>query len=285
MAGLPNSEIKYCYLSSEDIDNGLEASGSKHKYQTIMILSFVFLKVVTDSFYAPLPYFLMDPKIKCKNETSTMKVKNHFDTYECTLSQVCRSNNDIFNIKKKNIIKYELTPTSKHTFINDFNLWCDYIKIGLLVGSASIGSIFTNIICPLLTENIGRNNTIRLTLFADILIKSLLFYVHDIYYIYAVLLCINITNNIIYNTTALYINEMVSKDKRGVYYCFFNSLFGISGIMFTLIFNFTSSWKYLHGFSVLNGIFAFSISVIFLEESIRFLFIKKQNEELIGVLQ
>ncbi len=273
-----------CHLTSDDIDKGLEASGANNTYQIIMIISFLFLKVVTDSFYAPLPYFLMDPKITCIQNKSTIKTKG-FETYQCTLQEVCRYNNDIFNLKKGKKINFHEQSNTKKSFINDFNLWCDFLKIGLLVGSASIGSIFANIICPILTENIGRNNTIRLTLCLDIIIKSMLFIVKDIYHIYTILLLINITNNIIFNTVWIYITEMVCKERRGLYCCIFSSLFGISGIIFTLLFNFTPSWKYLHGFSILCGSIALLISLCFFKESIRFLFIRKRNEEIIQTLE
>jgi len=272
-------------MKSEDIDNGIHASGASHSYQYIMILSFFFLKVVTDSFYAPLPYFFMDPKIECYNTTTTIKTINTFDTYQCGYQETCHTNNDIFNLKSLKKIEFRDDPSSKRTFINDFNIYCDFLKIGLLISSASIGSIITNIICPILTENLGRMLTIKLTLVADILIKSSLLYFTNITNVYIILLLINVTNNTIYNTTSLYINEMVSKNHRGIFSCFFNSLFGISGICFTLIYHYTDSWKWLHGFSILSGFIALIVSICFLKESIRFLHLRKRSEEIIESLK
>ena len=67
-------------LKSEDLDTALNKAGSDNRYQYILLLSLFFLKIVTDSFYRPLPYFLMDPKVKCLDE----KFKY---TKECTMKQ------------------------------------------------------------------------------------------------------------------------------------------------------------------------------------------------------
>jgi hypothetical protein len=77
---------------------------------------------------------------------------------------------------------------------------------------------------------------------------------------------------------------MVHSHSRGVYSCFFNSLFGISGIAFTLLFNFTSSWRYLHGFSISCAAIALFISIIFFKESVRYLFLVKNHAGVIDTL-
>ena len=64
---LKENNLKCFKFPSNEIDNGLEAAGSNNKYQITILLIFIFIKVVTDSFYCPLPYYLMNPNIICEN--------------------------------------------------------------------------------------------------------------------------------------------------------------------------------------------------------------------------
>jgi MFS family permease len=258
-------------LTSSDLENGLNAVGGNNKFQFYIIFSFIFLKVVTDSFYCTLPYFLTDPKIICLDEKTSLY------SVPCHLRDVCKINSDSGD-KIKYKLKDENNNNVKLTFINDFSLMCDEVKIGLLASTASVGNLLSNIISPMLTDNLGRIKSIQITLIIDIAIKVLLFYSNDLNYVMMILIIINLTNNLVYTAASLYINEMVSSEKRGTYSCWFNGFYGISGIAYTVIFSITNSWRYLHGFTVLASVISFILVFLLLEESIRFYFMTGDNE-------
>lgn len=281
-------------LKSEDLDKGLEEAGSEHRYQYILLFSLFFLKIVTDSFYCPLPYFLMDPKIKCLDE------KNLY-TKECTMSQICNEKNNLLDsrhllnstINQTNQMlsdiskKYKIDENVKKSFsfITEFDLECNYLLVGFLASSVSVGSLLSNIIGPLLTENMGRMSSITVILVFDIFVKSSMFFIPEVNYLFLIFLLVNVTNNCIYNALSLYINEMVSANKRGLFFCIFNSMYGISGIIYTLVFNLTFSWKVLQALSIGASVISLLINVLFLKESIRYLFMKNKKAEIFETLK
>lgn len=279
-------------LKSEDLDTALNKAGSDNRYQYILLLSLFFLKIVTDSFYCPLPYFLMDPKVKCLDE----KFKY---TKECTMKQVCDKSlfidlknasltdipKDLQNSSRIKTYTYHESISKDFSFITYFNLECDFLTIGFLVSSISVGSLLSNIIGPILTENIGRIGAITCILCFDIVIKSSIFFIPKVELLFFIFLLTNITNNCIYNALALYINEMVHSGKRGLFFCIFNSMYGISGIIYTIVFNVFFSWKYLQYLSIAASFISLLINIFFLKESIRFLFMKNRKEEIFDTLK
>jgi hypothetical protein len=276
-------------LRSEDLDTALNKAGSDNRYQYILLLSLFFLKIVTDSFYCPLPYFLMDPKIRCLDEQFKY-------TKECTLGEVCKDNNPILNMKnitlstdsKNSTMKkyiYQDTVSKDFSFITFFDLECDYLTIGFLASSISVGSLLSNIIGPILTENIGRIGSITFILVFDIIVKSSIFFIPKVELLFFVFLLTNITNNCIYNSLSLYINEMVFSGKRGLFFCIFNSMYGISGIIYTVVFNIYFSWKVLQYLSIASSVISLLINIFFLKESIRYLFMKNRKEEIFDTLK
>ncbi len=294
--------LKKFKFSSNEVDNGLEAAGSNHSYQLLIIFIFLFLKVVTDSFFCPLPYFLMNPNITCF--TMNLDDSKIIGKFNCNLNKVCLINHiydSIHNIndiddkqhgyKKPQLNEFKFLNfildknKLKNTFINSFDIYCNSIKIGLIGSSASIGNLIANIISPFFTDYLGRIKTIKLVLLFDILIKILLFYIKDFTNLILILTLVNITNNIIYFAACLYINEMVSSSHRGVYSCYFNSFFGISGILFTLIFYLTEEWRYLNLLSVSCAFISFVLISIFLNESVRFYSIKLDNYLIFDTLE
>lgn len=267
-------------LKREELDKGLEAAGSNHRYQFILLFSLFFLKIVTDSFYCPLPYFLMDPKINCLDDSTNLYTK------QCNLNEVCEYNSKITHNTPNKLIFYKLdkSTSNSYSFITQYRLDCNYLHIGFLVSAASIGNLLANIIGPILTENIGRKSTLTVTLFFDILVKSSIFFIGDVNYLFVVLLLTNLTNNIVYNAISIYLNEMVNSDKRGLFFCIFNSLYGISGIIFTIIFNLSFSWKILQMVSVFASVISLLINIFFFSESIRYLFMQKKNTQILETL-
>ncbi len=281
-------------LKSEDLDEGLEYAGSNHRYQYILLISLFFLKLVTDSFYCPLPYFFMDPKIKCLDK------KNNY-TKACTMNEICNQKTFIIgsikssnrtinetNLLLENLNKeYEFDKNIKKSFslITEFDLECNFIKIGLLASSVSVGSLLSNIIGPLLTENIGRIFSITVILIFDIFIKSSIFIIPEVNYLFVIFLLTNVTNNCIYNSLSLYMNEMVSAKKRGIFFCIFNSMYGLSGIVYTIVFNLTFSWKILQALSIVASFIALLINYFYTRESIRYLYMKNKKKEIFEILK
>ena len=153
-------------LTSEQIENGIEAAGSNNKYHLRLIFIFIILKTVTDSFYCSLPYFLMNPNIMCSKEKSSEY------NQICNLNEVClinslmsNENNNLRNTSNRPKIKFILNKEiKKNTFINHFDIYCNTIKIGLVGSSASIGNLLSNIISPFFTDNFGRIKTIKLSI-------------------------------------------------------------------------------------------------------------------------
>jgi len=319
-----HSELKNFIFPSNEIESGLEAAGSNNRYQIAIILIFLFVKVVTDSFYCPLPYFLMNPNIICSSNNLESEANDY--SLSCNLNKVCLINQmietsrkpkfdateiDYYNSNLNNIntvknmenqegknlnklnwekndikkINFILDKNKeKSTFINYFDIYCNTIKIGLIGSSASIGNLISNIISPFFTDHFGRIKTIQIILIFDILIKTMIFYIKDFTNLLILLTLINITNNLIYFAACLYINEMVSSSHRGVYSCYFNAFFGISGISYTLIFYFTFDWFYLNLFSIICSLISFILIQIYLYESLRFYKIKSNNFEILETL-
>jgi len=281
-------------LKSDDLDKGLEEAGSEHKYQYILLFTLFFLKIVTDSFYCPLPYFLMDPKIKCLDE------RNQY-TKECTMNQICNEKNALTEsanfqnstVKETNEMLEKITKKYKiddnipksFSFITEFNIECNYMLIGFLASSVSVGSLLSNIIGPILTENMGRLSAITVILIFDIIVKSSMFFIPEVSYLFLIFLLTNVTNNCIYNSLSLYINEMVSASKRGLFFCIFNSMYGISGIIYTIVFNLTFSWKILQILSIVASVISLLINVLFLKESIRYLYMRNKKQEIFDTLR
>lgn len=281
-------------LKSDDLDKGLEEAGAEHKYQYILLITLFFLKIVTDSFYCPLPYFLMDPKIKCLDE------HNQY-TKECMMNQICNEKNALIEstnfqnstLNETNAMLEKITKKYKiddnipksFSFITQFDIECNYLLIGILASSVSVGSLLSNIIGPILTENMGRLSAITVILIFDIFVKSSMFFIPEVSYLFVIFLLTNVTNNCIYNSLSLYINEMVSANKRGLFFCIFNSMYGISGIIYTIVFNLTFSWKILQGLSIVASVISLLINVLFLKESIRYLYMKNKKQEIFETLR
>lgn len=278
-------------LKSEDLDKGLDQAGSENRYQYILLFSLFFLKIVTDSFYCPLPFFLMDPKIKCMDE------KFQYNK-ECTMAHICNEKNKLLDNKTlTNSTNFNLTDligkkykvddniNKSFSFITEFGIECNYLLIGFLASSVSVGSLLSNIIGPLLTENIGRLKTITVILIFDIFVKSSMFFIPEVNYLFVIFLLTNVTNNCIYNALSLYINEMVSSRKRGLFFCIFNSMYGISGIIYTLTFNLTYSWRVLQYLSIAASVISLVINIVFFRESIRYLFMKNKKKEIFDTLR
>lgn len=278
-------------LRAEDLDTALNKAGSDNRYQYIFLFSVFFLKIVTDSFYCPLPYFLMDPKIKCLDEKFQY-------TKECHLETLCENKNTFIDISNMNNIptkyqnmtllknyEYAENVTNDYSFITFFNLDCDYLMIGFLVSSVSLGSLLSNMIGPILTENIGRTGSISFILVFDIIIKSSIFFIPKVELLFFIFLFTNITNNCIYNALSLYINEMVFSGKRGLFFCIFNSMYGLSGIIYTILFNVYFSWKYLQYLTIACSFISLLINIFFLRESIRYHFMKNRKEEVFETLR
>jgi len=135
-----------------------------------------------------------------------------------TINQTNQILSDISN-------KYKIDESVKKSFsfITEFDLECNYLLVGFLASSVSVGSLLSNIIGPLLTENMGRLSSITVVLVFDIFVKSSMFFIPEVNYLFVIFLLVNVTNNCIYNALSLYINEMVSANKRGLFFCIFNS--------------------------------------------------------------
>ena len=118
--GLENSQNNI-RLKSSDLDDGLKASGSNHKYQYFLMFSFFFMKIVTDSFYAPMPYFFMDPKINCLDDLTKTYSK------PCIFSEVCKFNKGKPVEQQK---KYQLAEATGTDFswVTSFNIYFDTFK-------------------------------------------------------------------------------------------------------------------------------------------------------------
>lgn len=282
-----NNKISSLKLSSLDLENGLESAGANNKYQMLILFIFFFVKIVTDSFYCPLPYFLMNPNVKCFERN---------EKFDCGMNKVCFINNLIDNnnakgngdkkdikLQKINFLLNEKKP--KNTFINYYDIYCDTIKIGLIASSASIGNLLSNLISPFFTDIFGRINTIKYTLLFDIVLKLSLFYIKEFNYLLLNLSLINITNNLIYFSACLYINEMVSSSHRGIYSCLFNGFFGISGICFTIVFFSTYDWWYVNSFSLSCSIISYILIYFLLYESLRFFNLHANNLQIFEVLE
>ena len=123
----------------------------------------------------------MDPKIKCLDE-------NFKYTKECNMGEVCKNNNTYLDLKKainvpKNFAnttsiknyEYQDSVSKDFSFITFFDLECDFLTIGFLASSISVGSLLSNIIGPILTENIGRIGSITFILIFDIFVMTLFF--------------------------------------------------------------------------------------------------------------
>jgi len=236
----------------------------------------------------------MDPKIKCLDE------KGQYSK-ECKMSQICDEKNQILDSKhllnstlnQTNELldeiskKYKIDENVKKSFsfITEFDIECNYLFIGFMASSVSVGSLLSNIIGPLLTENIGRMSSITVILVFDILVKSSMFIIPEVNYLFVIFLLTNVTNNCIYNALSLYLNEMVSANKRGLFFCIFNSMYGISGIIYTLVFNLTFSWKVLQALSIGASVISLLINLLFLKESIRYLFMKNKKAEIFETLK
>jgi MFS family permease len=119
----------------------------------------------------------------------------------------------------------------------------------------------------------------------DVFVKSMIYISNDFTFLIIILVLINFNNNTLYTSSSLYLNEMVDSEKRGTYICFFNSFFGVSGIIFTLLFNFSPSWKYIQLFSIFASLMSCILCYFCLDESIRFYYMKNKNEEVHRVLK
>jgi hypothetical protein len=78
---------------------------------------------------------------------------------------------------------------------------------------------------------------------------------------------------------------MVYSGKRGLFFCIFNSMYGISGIIYTIVFNVFFSWKVLQYLSIGASFIALLINIFFLRESIRYLFMKDRKAEIFDTLR
>merc|ERR1712032_1223211 len=89
--------------------------------------------------------------------------------------------------------EYQDKITNDYSFITFFDIECNYLMVGFLISSVSLGSLLSNIIGPLLTENIGRIGSITLILVFDIFVKSSIFFIPKVELLFFIFLFTNIT--------------------------------------------------------------------------------------------
>jgi len=277
LAPKTKSKKYYRCMSVEDLDNGLCAVGSNNFYQIILVLSFLFLKISSASYVTSLPFYLKEPNINCFNETEK--------TYSisCSHKEVCLKEFEMKHNKYYNPSSTESFYQVKKdwkTFFTEYDILCSTLLISLFACTDSISYILSTIFSSLLADNIGRRKTILINCFCELIFRILVLFATDKYISFILFLGFNLCGYINVNTINSYICEMTDKRRRGFYVLLTNSWSSLFGIIIAIIFNTFSSWHYIHYSTIVINFLGLFLNVLFLKESVKYSFLKKNFQVL-----
>jgi len=235
--------------------------GNQHKYQYITLFISMIIWFATSYITVSVPFFVKRPQAEYFNSTSGQIMKVSKLTY-----QIC----DEF--------EYNITKTYDYSLINQYNINCEKLKVGLIGSTISFAMLVGAIIQAFLVDLIGRQKTLFYALMIHIpFIFSFNFIPtgeHNFYFIYIFCFFIEITGSCSYICAFLYICEMNTFKNRPICSGFIKASISLCGIIhITIYYYFDNHFLNINISVILAIISFFSVMLVFFETP-KYFFIK-----------
>ena len=240
-------------MEDKNIEKIIEIPGNNHKYQyRILFLTFG-IWVSLDILSISLPYLEKMPTVSYKLDNGTFK--NSTLTYK-----ICETKN------------YTIIEKSGHSWVVEYNIYCDRVKTGLIGSFAFLGVFIGSILFQYLSDNFGRKYTMILAgySFSILLLSSILFNNNFLYGLYVASIFVAISAICGCLSSYLLMNEVSAIHLRSSFSAAINSAFAVCGIIYILLYYYFDSWRLCF---IIGSIFNLLITItyhIFSFESCRY---------------
>lgn len=269
----PNQHIQTIKVTG--IEEAIEQCGGVGRFQYKSFTVIVMGMLAGAFFLYSLPYFEKQPQLQCKSTSSQT------DWVDCTQSVAC--NPSLTYV-------YRADPDAVDTmnnWVTQMDLYCtNEFDMGLIGSSFLAGCFAGSFILPRLADIVGRRTIyiVGLLLFISVVGASL--FCKDLIFAYGLLFFGGISETGRYYVAYVYCVEFWPKkvqDQTGLYIFF---VFGITMTLIAQLFWWVyKDWQYNAYIALTLAITSLILTLVWLPESVRFLYGKQQFEAVNKVLK
>lgn len=250
----------------EKIDNIIKLSGNQNRYQYFILFLTFFLWINTCFLAVSIPLLEKNPEVKYINEEGK-EVQTQI-TYE-----ICDN------------YKYTLIEEPHMSWVYDFGIYCDKVKIGLIGTFTFIGNGSGALFFPLITRFLTHKPNIILSLALFSLTIGACTFLPYYWAIMAIIIFTGTFGNLCCYSSIVLVEEVISSSSRSIFGSIINIGFSFSGVIYVLLFYWLNNWLYvfyfLIGFSFLIGV----LYLLFVFDSPRVFIIQKNIDKTLYVLR
>ena len=265
-------------IDSKYIEEGIDLCAKKKKtYFVLLIIISILLKFQSANFYT-ISFILASPNINCSYPPNDDSAGN----VACNVGDVCQWNKN--NPNRAIGYTYDPATSGDYSIVTTYNLECENSTVGLIGSAFSLGNAIFTFLYPILQLGIGDALTVKLAVVLGIIFYSLLFIFP---YLWMQALTGLVTfglSPLFTNNFQIYFNDFVDKEKRGFYTMALNSLFPLSGIIYTFIFYFIATWESIRLATLILLVPTFILMVFVMVDSPIFKFNKHKIDQAINCL-
>ena len=247
------------------IDKLIELCGTKNKYQFILLVISLMAWINNMMVSVTLPILEQTPDVIYKNKYGQL-VNGKLDYEICELS-------------------YKITKKIPYSWVSDFNISCDKLKVGFIGTINFLGSFLGSITFNLVVDNFGRKNTVIFSLIFYLLINTTILFFNDYYIVLFLNFFLELCGCYPNYSLLLMTEEITHLDYRGYFGTIINAGYSACALVYFPLYFYLNSWKKVF---VVNSVIAFFILMSFIlygRESPRFLISKGEINSAINILE
>jgi len=235
-----------------NLEDAFICCGNKNKYQKIVLIAILLMWLSVDFISLIFPLLELQPKYECK-------VNNYF--IKCNSDVACMLTPD--NVNK--VIEYR-------NIITDFQIDCKKEDVILLGVSYALGILIGSFVASINSDIFGRKPVLIVS--GIIFFLATLLLINGPTYIFvliALFLCgCSCSGGTI--ISYLYVNEILSKDKRSIYGIMISVFFALGGLMYFFFYQIIKNWIYLPYISMGFDLISLTIIIFYFVESPRYFY-------------
>ena len=229
-------------MRAKKIEKLLSYAGNEHRYQYFVLFIFLFLWANCNFVSVVLPYLEREPLINYYDDNGIFHEKEALSSEKCSY-------------------KYEIVKRFKYSWVNEFGIECDKLKIGLIGVFIFVGNTLGSIVFCILQKYLPHKTTLILCSIGFIISAFLSTLVNNIKYIHYLYLCLifnGMFSNCLNYSSLVICEEIISSNKRSLFSAIINMGYGLCGIIYSFIIMYVQNWRYdfyiLIGLSLFDGI-------------------------------
>ena len=256
-------------MRSKKIEKLLSYAGNEHRYQYFVLFIFLFLWANCNFMTVVLPFLEREPLVNYYDSNDIFHQK------EALSSQKCEYN-------------YEIVEKFGYSWISEFGIECDKLKIGLIGAFTFIGNTMGSIVFCIVQRFISHKKILVISsggFTISIFFTTLINNIKDFNYLYTCLVFVGMFSNCLCYSSLVICQEIISSKKRSIFCSIINMGYGLCGIIYSFIFMYFQNWRIdfyiLIGLSLFDGL----LICIFVYDSPRIYIDKGEIEKMNKILE